>query len=242
MIDPLPDQSPRADWAVVLLAHGSADPRSPAAVQILAERLSTRTGFLVIPAFLDHVSPRLRDAVERLAEQGVADIAVLPLLLASAFHVTVDVPEAIANAEQSNYRILQLAAIGHPAAVLTALLPPGPAPTVVVSAGTSVKVEREAFLNAVRDAAAATGRTAVGAFASGAGPTVADTVSALRQQSNEPINVLPWLVAPGVFSDRVAEQAAAVAATYVPVPGGLIAQSVMIEELERRIRAATEPR
>jgi sirohydrochlorin ferrochelatase len=238
VIDALPDQPPPVDRAVVLLAHGSADPRSPAAVNLLAQRLAVRTGFLIIPAFLDHVPPLLPDAVGQLVEQGVVDITVLPLLLSTAFHVTVDVPEAIANAKQSDCRIVQLAAIGHPGRVLAALLPNGPTPTVVVSAGTSVQAEREAFMNAINDAAMATGRRAVAAFASGAGPTVADAVAALREQSNQPINVLPWLLAPGVFTDRVAEQAAAATATYVPLPGGLIAQPVLVEELERRINDA----
>lgn len=241
VIEALPDQSAPPDRAVVLLAHGSADPRSAAAVIVLAEQLAVRTGFLVIPAFLDHVPPLLPDAVEQLVEQGVKDIAVLPLLLATAFHVTVDVPEAIANAQHGDCHIVQLAAIGHPSAVLTALLPSGPAPTVVVAAGTSVQAEREAFRSAVRDAAAAAGSRAVGAFASGAGPTVGEAVTALRHQSEEAVNVLPWLLAPGVFTDRVAEQAANAAATFVPLPGGLVAQPAMIEELERRISSALGP-
>jgi sirohydrochlorin ferrochelatase len=113
---------------VVLLAHGSPDPRSGDAVRRAAARLATRTGSPVIAAFLDHEQPDLAQAVATVDD----DVVVLPLLLSSAYHAKVDVPAAV---DAVGRPVHLLDPVGHPAPVLDPLLLRAGGPAAVAYAG-----------------------------------------------------------------------------------------------------------
>ncbi|HET7278651.1 MAG TPA: CbiX/SirB N-terminal domain-containing protein [Dermatophilaceae bacterium] len=79
---------------VVLLAHGSPDPRHRQGVEELAarvRRLAPPIG--VHPAYLDHHAP---SPVE-VAAHATRGLAVVPVLLTPAYHARVDVPQAVAE-------------------------------------------------------------------------------------------------------------------------------------------------
>ena len=77
---------------IVLLAHGSPDPRHAAGVEALATRVKALApARLVHTAYLDHHPPSPAEAAK---EAGTA--AVVPVLLTPAYHARVDVPEAVA--------------------------------------------------------------------------------------------------------------------------------------------------
>src|SRR6266545_2438904 len=81
---------------VVLVAHGSRDPRAAATTRALARvvaRLSP--GSPVRVAFLDHAGPRVGEALRPF---GADEVAVVPLLLTAAYHGRVDLPAALAEA------------------------------------------------------------------------------------------------------------------------------------------------
>jgi len=217
---------------LVLLAHGSPDPRSAAAVRAAAAGVADRSGAAVEVAFLAHDAPTLAEAVSGGADSG--DVEVLPLLLSRAFHARVDVPEAIAGLPRP---VRLLDPLGHPHGVLDALLRSAPGPVAVVAAGTRVEVERDAFATAVRAAAARTGVDAVPAFLTGPGPTVPEVLAGAAA----PVAVLAWLLAPGRLLDRVHDEAGG---RPVLAPAGLLAERSLRDELIRRApiplaRAAT---
>ncbi|MFD1152445.1 sirohydrochlorin chelatase, partial [Saccharothrix hoggarensis] len=75
---------------LIAVAHGSRDPRSAAAVRQLVAALPGAR-----PAFLDLSEPLLADV---LADVGQGEAVVVPLLLGSAYHALVDIPEMVDSA------------------------------------------------------------------------------------------------------------------------------------------------
>jgi sirohydrochlorin ferrochelatase len=183
-----------ATTPVVLLGHGSPDPRSAAAVRAAADRLSRGRPAAVTAAFLDHDQPRLADVD---IEPGAA---VLPLLLSTAYHAKVDVPAAVASLP---IPVQLLAPLGHPADVLDAvILEPNAPSVIVVAAGTGDDDERAVFAAEVREAGERTGVIAQWAFATGPGPRI-------REVAAPGTPVVPWLLAPGRLLDAIHNQATA---------------------------------
>jgi sirohydrochlorin ferrochelatase len=206
----------------VLLAHGSPDPRSAVVVRAAAEQVAARlAGTQVVAAFLDHDTPALAEAVGGDDVQG--DVVVLPLLLSAAFHARVDVPAAVAALDRP-VRLLE--PLGHPAGVLDALLAEvadGGA-AVVVAAGTRVEAERLAFAEAVAASAARTGVTAYAAFATGPGPSLAETLV-------PGATVVPWLLAPGRLLDAVRAEAWG----HEVAGDGLLERADLLDEIAARV-------
>jgi len=103
---------------VVLLAHGSPDPRHARDVSSLVCRVAAAAPHLAVrAAYLDHHPPSVAEVGARLAEVGDADgrgpVALVPVLLTRAFHVRVDVPAAAqVLAEASGREILTTDALG----------------------------------------------------------------------------------------------------------------------------------
>lgn len=178
--------------AVVLLAHGSPDPRSGDAVRRTAKEMTAHLRTPVVAAFLDHEGPGLAAAVDGIA----GEVVVLPLLLSSAFHARVDVPAAVALTTRP---VTLLAPLGHPPALLDELLLRATGPAVVVAAGTRIAEERDAFGTAVAEASRRTGVSAVAAYATGVGLPIEGALV-------EGAVVVPWLLAPGRLLDSVLER------------------------------------
>ncbi len=109
---------------LILFAHGARDPEWAAPfVRIRDSVAAARPDVLVELAFLEIMSPRLGDAVERIAASGVLDITVAPLFMAQGGHLKQDVPRLLAAAEQRhpNVRVKLLPAVGEVDAVLDAI-------------------------------------------------------------------------------------------------------------------------
>ncbi|WP_344335542.1 CbiX/SirB N-terminal domain-containing protein, partial [Kitasatospora putterlickiae] len=78
--------------ALLLIAHGSRDPRHAAAVAALVSQVrALRPGLDVATAYLDHCAPRIPQVLGRLGPAAVA----VPLLLNRAFHAKHDIPAAL---------------------------------------------------------------------------------------------------------------------------------------------------
>src|SRR5688572_14295248 len=90
---------PGSSVPLVLLAHGSRDPRAAAATQALARAVeAARPGADVHASYLDHSLPRPDQVLSALDAHGHARAVLLPLLLTAAFHGRIDVPGAVAAA------------------------------------------------------------------------------------------------------------------------------------------------
>jgi sirohydrochlorin ferrochelatase len=206
----------------VLLAHGSPDPRSQAAVLAAAETVESRAGTRVVAAFLDHDPRDLVAVVSSLDDND--DVVVLPLLLSTAFHARVDVPAAVAALDRA---VRLLDPVGHPATLLDELLLRCAGPAVVVAAGTRVDEERSAFSRAVAAASARTGVPALAAFATGPERRLED---ATRPGGSA---VVPWLLAPGRLLDTVTEGARTHGCRTIGA--GLLLEPTLLDVLAERL-------
>lgn len=78
---------------VVLLAHGSRDPRWRAPFERLAGTLARDLGAArVRMAYMEFASPSLVDVAAEAARDGVTRLSVLPLFMAGGGHVDHDIP------------------------------------------------------------------------------------------------------------------------------------------------------
>ncbi|MFF3314169.1 sirohydrochlorin chelatase [Streptomyces sp. NPDC003035] len=100
------------DSVLLVIAHGSRDPRHAATVHALVRRArSLRPGLRVETAFLDFNLPSVPGALGRLAAEGVRDVVALPLLLTRAFHAKSDIPAVLRQAP-SSLRVRQAEVLG----------------------------------------------------------------------------------------------------------------------------------
>ncbi|MBU9765745.1 sirohydrochlorin chelatase [Mycobacterium sp. TNTM28] len=199
---------------LVLTAHGSADPRSSANARAIGghlRRLLPDTEVRV--AFCEQNAPNLTEVLPGVAPGAV----VVPLLLGSAYHARIDIPELIAN---SGAEVSQADVLGDDPRLLQ----------VVRERLTAVGVSRfDAGLGVILAAVgsshpAANARTAAladalaegtrwagthVAFATGQSPSLPEAVDRLRQRGAHRLVIAPWFLAHGLITDRVAQFAAA---------------------------------
>jgi sirohydrochlorin ferrochelatase len=222
--------------AVILLAHGSPDPRSVEATHALAATLESRTfGTTVRAAFLDHATPTLEELAVELSRAGFELAIVVPAFLSTAFHVRVDVPDAVLRAEEASGLHLEVAEpIGPDGALLAALdsdLPAGPA--VLATAGTSDVDAQLALDRLARVWSDRRGAPVVVAYASQASPDVASAVSELEEATGARASVASFVLFPGILPDRIAAAAGGRALTPP-----LFSAMETVELIESRVRRA----
>ncbi|GKQ36343.1 sirohydrochlorin chelatase [Streptomyces sp. A012304] len=205
--------------ALVVVAHGSRDPRALSTVSALLDRVrALRPG---LPVHLGHIElnePLLTDTLAALDAAGTADAVLVPLLLSRGYHVKRDIPEMAA----------EVGVRTHLAAPL------GPHPLLVealyarlVEAGWRTPSESERRTSAVvlaaagsrdPDSAVDTRRTAqflaerlgvpvVPAYATTATPTVPTAIRALTARGRHRIAVASYFTAPGRFATECADLA-----------------------------------
>jgi sirohydrochlorin ferrochelatase len=240
-----PAEHERAQGVLVAVAHGSADPRATAAIGELiplVARRATERG-LSVPelrvAYLGHAAPSVPQVMRAFGPD--ARVAVLPLLLTAAYHSKTDIPRVLARVG-AGMRITYGHPLGPHPLLLRALerrLPevalqnPAEVGVVLAAAGSS---DPEANATIARLAAqwqARAGWFAVRpAYASPAaaadpggttGPDPAAAVTGLLETGARRVVVASYLLAPGVFADRIrhvslAAGAAAVSAVLGAAP------------------------
>jgi sirohydrochlorin ferrochelatase len=206
---------------LLLLAHGSRDPRHAATMDALvAQARALRPGLDARVGYLDHCAPRIPRALERLAEEGDGPVVAVPMLLARAYHAKTDIPGVLREAAARLPRLsVHLADVLGPSPLLWRALErrlaevgvrPSPDTGVILaSAGSSDPAANAATLAtaAAWQRAARWGGVAV-AHASAAPPSVAEAAASLRGQGLRRLAVAPYLLAPGLLPDRIAAQAA----------------------------------
>ncbi|MGW8730332.1 sirohydrochlorin chelatase [Streptomyces sp. NPDC055808] len=203
---------------LLVIAHGSRDPRHAATVSALVRRArALRPGLRVETAYLDFNAPSVPEALDRLALEGIRDVVALPLLLTRAFHAKADIPAALGRAPaRLNIR---LADVLGPSPLLLAALerrlyeagltPADKSSTgVVLASAGSTDPEAIAVIAEIARELRHTGWCAVRpAFASAALPRTEDAVRALRSEGVHRVAVAPYVIAPGFLPDRIARGA-----------------------------------
>ncbi|MFD6492982.1 sirohydrochlorin chelatase [Streptomyces sp. NPDC060188] len=203
---------------LVVIAHGSRDPRHAATVHALVRRVrAARPGLRVETGFLDFNVPSVQGVLASLDAEGVRDVVALPLLLTRAFHAKSDIPAVLREAP-SRMRVRQAEVLG-PSPLLTAALerrlyeagltPADKSSTgVVLASAGSTDPEAIAVIAAIAREWRHTGWCAVRpAFASASLPRTEDAVRELRSLGCERVAVAPYVLAPGFLPDRIARGA-----------------------------------
>lgn len=203
---------------LLVVAHGSRDPRHAATVHALVRRVrSLRPGLRVETGFLDFNVPSVHGVLDTLAADGVRDVVALPLLLNRAFHAKADIPAVLRDAP-ARLRIRQADVLGPSPLLLAALerrlyeagLSPADKPStgvVLASAGSS-DPEAIAVIAEIAREWRRSGWCAVRpAFASASPPRTEDAVRELRALGCARVAVAPYVLAPGFLPDRIARGA-----------------------------------
>lgn len=103
---------------IVLVAHGSRDPRAAYATEALTRAVAAaQPGLVVRASYLDHGPPRPGPVLAELEAAGHRQAVLVPLLLTAAYHGRVDIPETVAAA--------RAAGLGIPVRVAEVLGPTG---------------------------------------------------------------------------------------------------------------------
>ncbi|MFD8226400.1 sirohydrochlorin chelatase [Streptomyces massasporeus] len=204
---------------LLVIAHGSRDPRHAATVHALVRRVrATRPDVRVETGFLDFNVPSVQGVLESLAVQGVRDVVALPLLLTRAFHAKADIPAVLADAPPQ-LRIHQADVLGPSPLLMAALerrlyeaglTPADKSSTgVVLASAGSTDPEAIAVIAEIAREWRHTGWCAVRpAFASASLPRTQDAVRELRALGCSRVAVSPYVLAPGFLPDRIARGAA----------------------------------
>lgn len=209
---------------VIVLAHGSRHPLADEAVDSLARAVEGHTGRPAHAAHLDFSERTLSAVVAELAAAGARRAIVAPLLFTSAFHMKVDVPREIRQANQETGVELVLAdglGTGDDLAELIAKAHPaakGVDSFVLYAVGSSVpgaNVAVEALAQRVGGLLGAARAEAV--FATGEAPAPVGADAALHSAALNSGGsggrggesrgyIAPLFVSPGALWDRLLER------------------------------------
>lgn len=191
---------------LLLVAHGTRKPAGVTMVGDLARRVSDLLDRQLDVAFVDVLGPTPREVLRALPFDR--PVTVVPAFLASGYHVRVDLPAHVA-------------ASGHPAVTVTDPLGPCPSTVQVVAqrliecgwrpgdsvvmavAGTSDTHAQSDLRQTAALMSALIGDRVEIAYAATGEPRICDAVSKLRQRGARRVAVASYLLADGLFQDRL---------------------------------------
>jgi sirohydrochlorin ferrochelatase len=195
---------------LVVTAHGSRDPRAAANTHAVVERIrAMRLGLDVRVAFCERSTPNLRDVLSTVKRGAV----VAPLLLADAYHAQVDIPALIADSGAA--RVAQTDVLGEDDRLVHVLHErladagvsrlDGRVGVLVVAVGSSREAVNARTATVAQKLASGTRWAgAQTAFATGPNPSLRDAARQLRGRGAERMMIVPWFLAHGLLTDRVA--------------------------------------
>jgi sirohydrochlorin ferrochelatase len=219
---------------IVLVAHGSPDPRSPEAVRAIARAAGADAGFL------EFNEPHPVEVLRGLADTGIGAAVALPLLLTDAYHSRTDLPDVAKRAEESRpgFAVAVARPVGDLslAKALVRDLPFGIDGLVVCAAGTRVDEGRAHVAAVAAEAGRLLGVPAGPGFASGPGPKAGETVEALKAQGAQRIAAVCYFIAPGLLCDTAIASAREAGVVHVGEPLGTAPE--LIDLIAKRAAAA----
>ncbi|NUT36049.1 MAG: sirohydrochlorin chelatase [Hamadaea sp.] len=208
---------------MLLVAHGSRDPRANATTRALARVVAAaRPGLDVRVSFLELAVPSPAEVLTALGER----VVVVPLLLTNAYHGRIDLPAQVAG-----FDVALAAPLGgtegraHLLAGLTKRLDAAISRAaydglVLAAAGTRMADARVVVEDAGEQLGAALGVPVEVAYAAGAEPTGGEAVARLRERGARRIAVASYFLACGRLYDTVTGSAAQAGAVAVAEPLG----------------------
>ena len=240
------------DAAAVLVAHGTRKPGGVAMVEDLARRVGTVLDREVQVAFVDVLGPTPTEVLNRLPQHRPA--VLVPAFLAGGYHVRVDVPAHVLASTHPEVTVTRpLGPCAGTVRVLAdRLLESGWRPgdsVILAAAGTSDRSAQSDLRQTAAMLSALIGdRVELGYAATGA-PTVGDAVAAARARSDggkgrgersdgRKICVASYLLADGLFQDRLRASGADIVSEPLGIHPGMIR---LIASRFRRAQAAHLP-
>lgn len=221
--------------AVILLAHGSPDPRAARSAHALADEVAQQIGQTVRAAFLQHDEATLAVVAEELRDTGASAALVVPTLLSRAFHARVDVPAELERARECTGLTLRSTdALGPDPSLLAALdreLPAGP--RVLAAAGTTDIHAQQQLDDLAVEWSRRTGEATAVAYAALASPDLPTAIAELEARAGARASVGAFVLFPGVLPDRLA-----VDADGRTVSRPLFSSTEVVALIERRVTAA----
>ena len=232
--------------AILLLSHGSRDPRARYVADELVAAVAAGTGQTVRAAHLDFTTPDPAAALATLAADGFTSVRLVPLLFTAGYHLTHDVPQAVAASGVTGRMQVSVAppllAGGRRArellmtALADRLTQAGAAGQVdgllLASAGSSSPKALLSVRSLARELSRRHGVPVQPAFASSAFPSPTQGLEALSGLGVERPAVASLFVAPGRLTDSVVA-----ACRGLPVADPLGVSPVFVELLVARARA-----
>lgn len=192
---------------LILVAHGTRTPAGIAMISGLAERVAVLLHRVVRVAFVDVLGPGPAEILTDMAGTGEPAIMV-PAFLSRGYHVRTDLPAQVAVSGHADVRIA--AALGpcpRIAAVIAARLAgsgwhPGDS-VVLAAAGSSDPMAQADLRRAAKWLSALIGSDVGLAFAATGAPSVTEAVAALRRGAARRVVVASYLLADGLFQERL---------------------------------------
>lgn len=219
--------------AALILAHGSRDPRHARGVEGLATAVARRLNQPVAVAYLDHHGPTPQAAARSLSERGAAEVRILPLFTAAAYHVNVDVPAAVARIRAAGIaaRLVTPGIAGSPQLLAGVVQAAGVlrlrAGAIVLGTGSSVSGATALLASQVARLSERAGVPLAAAFIGG-GADLAQAAALLTGAGRGTPFVVPFVVSAGMFHDRMTAGAAALG---LPVRGRPLTQTPAVARL-----------
>lgn len=190
--------------ALILLSHGSRNPKAAATVRELRQAVAERMGIPCFEAHLDFSAPDLGAVARRLVAEGIEDAVVVPLLFSSAYHHKVDVPREVAATQSATGLRLVLAdALGTDLLVARVLAEkvaaeaPAGSHIALYSVGSSDEAANEQVMGLARTLATTLGRGVTSVQATGANKSSLLEVAIMHPR----VHVLPLFVTHGLLLD-----------------------------------------
>jgi sirohydrochlorin ferrochelatase len=190
----------------LLVAHGTRKPDGVTMVGELARRVSELLALPVHVAFVDVLGPTPEEVLRALPADE--PVTVVPAFLASGYHVRVDLPAHVAASGHPDVTVTDpLGACPSVVQVLTARLVecgwrPGDS-VILAAAGTSDACAQSDLRGTAAMLSAAIGDRVELAYVATGEPRVGDAVVELRRQRARRVVLASYLLADGLFQDRL---------------------------------------
>lgn len=200
---------------LVLVAHGTRSGKGVRMIAALAEAVARELGMdgnghheAVRTAFVDVLGPSPGEVLRGLAETAAVPAVVVPAFLASGYHVYQDVPREVADS-------------GHPSVTVTPAMGPDPAlarimamrlhaagwrpgdAVVFAAAGSSDPRARADIRCAAAMLTAQLAAPVRIAYVATGAPRVPDVVRALHAAGRKRVFIASYLLAHGLFQERL---------------------------------------
>ncbi len=197
---------------LVCCAHGTRSAAGRAAVSGLIAAVAQRLpGVTVRDAYVDVHGPAIDDVVLGLPSRSRLSGVVVPILLATGYHVRVDIARAVAARPD----VVATGALGPDDRLVDLLMDrlgaagarPGCAVVLAPTGSSDEGARADGLETARRLQARWDGPVSVG-YAAGHEPPVAAAVARARDVGAASVAIASYLLAPGAFQDRLADAGA----------------------------------